>query len=162
MDHETSANVQQAALHLRHLLLRDYRGRWIRYQRDRDRHGEVHQRAVTEVLRRFVDLNRAEPAYRGVSLDALPQRVSRALRGETLSRATLELLIDAFAFSETDSRRLRRIHDGTDKIRVLAGPTALSPETAAALGQPGTAPPRCTSTTASARTAFRPGTERSK
>ena len=29
MDHETPANVQQAALHLRHLLLRDYRGRWI-------------------------------------------------------------------------------------------------------------------------------------
>jgi hypothetical protein len=134
VDHEISANVQQAALHLRHLLLRDYRGRWIRHQRDRERHGEVHQRAVTEVLRRFVDLNRAELAYREVSLDSLPQRVSRALRGETLSRATLELFIDAFAFSETDSRRLRRIHDGTDKIRVLAGPSGLSPETAQALG----------------------------
>jgi hypothetical protein len=121
-------------MHLRHLLLRDYRGRWIRYQRDRERRGEVHQRAVTEVLRRFVDLNRAKLAYREVSLDSLPQRVSRALRGETLSRATLELFIDAFAFSETDSRRLRRIHDGTDKIRMLAGPSALLPETAVALG----------------------------
>jgi hypothetical protein len=134
VDHETSANVQQAAVHLRHLLLRDYRGRWVRYQRDRERHGAVHQRAVTDVLRRFVDLNRAELAYREVSLDSLPQRVSRALRGETLSRATLELFIDAFAFSETDSRRLRRIHDGTDKIRMLSGPSALSPETAAAIG----------------------------
>jgi hypothetical protein len=121
-------------MHLRHLLLRDYRGRWIRSQRDRERRGEVHQRAVTEVLRRFVDLNRAKLAYREVSLDSLPQRVSRALRGETLSRATLELFIDAFAFSETDSRRLRRIHDGTDKIRMLAGPSALLPETAVALG----------------------------
>jgi hypothetical protein len=134
LDHETSANVQQAALHLRHLLLRDYRGRWVRHQRDRERHGEVHQRAVTEVLMRFVDLNRAELAYQEVSLDSLPQRVSRALRGETLSRATLELFVDAFAFSENDSRRLRRIHDGTDKIRMLAGPSALLPETAAALG----------------------------
>lgn len=134
MGHETSAHVQQAAWHLRHLLLRDYRNRWIRYQRERERHGEVHQRAVTEVLKRFIDLNRAVPTYQDVSLDSLPQRVSRALRGDTLSRATLELFIGAFAFSETDSSRLRRIHDGTDKIRVLAGPSALPPETAAALG----------------------------
>lgn len=137
MGRETSsAHVQQAAIALRHLLLRDYRDRWIRYQRERERPGEVHQRAVTEVLKRFVDLNPAEGRYQGVSLGSLPQRVSRALRGDTLSRATLELFIDAFGFSETDSSRLRRIHDGTDKIRVLTGPAALPPATAAALGRP--------------------------
>jgi hypothetical protein len=132
----SSAHVQQAALHLQHLLLRDYRDRWTRYQRERERPGEVHQRAVTEVLKRFVDLNRAEGRYQGVSLDSLPQRVSRALRGDTLSRATLDLFIDAFGFSETDSGRLRRIHDGTGKIRVLTGPSALLPATAPALGPP--------------------------
>ena len=130
----SSSNVQQAAFHLHHLLLRDYRDRWIRYQRERERRGEVHQRAVTEVLKRFVDRNRAEMRYRGVSLDSLPQRVSRALRGDTLSRATLELFIDAFRFSETDGGRLRRIHDGTDKIRVLTGPSAVPAQAAAALG----------------------------
>ena len=130
----TSAHAQQAALALQHLLLRDYRDRWVRFQRERERPGEVHQRAVTEVLKRFVDLNRAQLRYQGVSLDSLPQRVSRALRGDTLSRATLELFIDAFGFSPTDSGRLRRIHDGTDKIRVLTGPSALPPEAAAALG----------------------------
>ena len=105
----TSAHAQQAALALQHLLLRDYRDRWVRFQRERERPGEVHQRAVTEVLKRFVDLNRAQLRYQGVSLDSLPQRVSRALRGDTLSRATLELFIDAFGFSPTDSGRLRRI-----------------------------------------------------
>ncbi len=130
----SSAQVQQAATALQHLLLRDYRDRWVRYQRERERPGEVHQRAVTEVLKRFVDLNRAERRYQGVSLDSLPQRVSRALRGDVLSRATLELFIDAFGFTETDGSRLRRIHDGTDKIRVLTGPSALPPAAAAALG----------------------------
>jgi hypothetical protein len=129
-----SSPVQQAAFHLHHLLLRDYRDRWIRYQRERERSGEVHQRAVTEVLKRFVDRNRAQKRYRGVSLDSLPQRVSRALRGDVLSRTTLELFIDAFRISENDSRLLRRIHDGTDKIRVLTGPSAVPPGTAAALG----------------------------
>jgi len=130
----TPAHAQQAAVALQHLLLRDYRDRWIRYQRERERQGEVHQRAVTEVLKRYVDGHRAQQRYQQVSLDSLPQRVSRALRGDTLSRATLELFIDAFGFSDTDSSRLRRIHDGTDKIRVLTGPSALPPETAAALG----------------------------
>ena len=132
----SSSNVQQAASHLHQLLLRDYRDRWIRYQRERERRGEVHQRAVTEVLKRFVDRNRAQTRYRGVSLDSLPQRVSRALRGDTLSRTTLELFIDAFGLSEDDGSRLRRIHDGTDKIRVLTGPSAVPAEAAAALGPP--------------------------
>jgi len=43
----TSAHVQQAALALQHLLLRDYRDRWVRFQRERERPGEVHQRNVT-------------------------------------------------------------------------------------------------------------------
>src|ERR1700759_2655872 len=133
----SSSPVQQAAFHLHHLLLRDYRDRWIRFQRERERQGEVHQRAVTEVLKRFVDRNRAQRRYQSVSLDSLPQRVSRALRGDVLSRATLELFIDAFGISENDSRRLRGIHDGTDRIRVLTGPSAVSPGTAAALGPAG-------------------------
>jgi hypothetical protein len=133
----SSSPVQQAAFHLHHLLLRDYRDRWVRYQRERERQGEVHQRAVTEVLKRFVDRNRAQKRYQSVSLDSLPQRVSRALRGDVLSRATLELFIDAFGISENDSRRLRGIHDGTDRIRVLTGLGAIPPDTAAALGPAG-------------------------
>ena len=133
----SSSPVQQAAFHLHHLLLRDYRDRWVRYQRERERQGEVHQRAVTEVLKRFVDRNRGLARYRSVSLDSLPQRVSRALRGDVLSRTTLELFIDAFGISETDRRRLRGIHDGTDRIRVLAGLSAVPPDTAAALGAAG-------------------------
>src|SRR5215469_11205112 len=98
---------QAAAAYLRELLLRPgrYRRRWEQYA-ERSRPGQVNQLAVAEVLARY---RWSHPRADG-DADVLPRQlkdtVLRALSGKMLSRATLSLFIDAFAFTEADTDRL--------------------------------------------------------
>lgn len=131
---DSSVSVQQAGLCLRRLLLKQpYRSAWVRYERQRERHDDVHQKAVVEVLKRFIDRHRDDERYRDVSLSSLPQRVSRALRGEVLSTTTIQLFADAFQIHEDDAACVWRLYEGTEKIRLLIGASAVAPEKAAAL-----------------------------
>ncbi|SRR5712691_7633434 len=127
--------VAQASTYLCELLQSaPYRYRWIRHGVERERRGKVHQRAVVEVIRTYILDYSDVDTYESVSLQSLPQRVSLALRGEVLSRRTLELFIDAFAIADPEADRLRRLHEGTDKIRVLRAISPDTPEMAAAFG----------------------------
>src|ERR1700677_5014285 len=130
-----AADFKQAAMHLEQLLIKEpYRRRWTRYERQRERRNRVHQKSVARVLTEYVDRNREDLRYRDISLKSLTQRVSKVFNGTVLSKQMLQLFIDAFEIIPRDAERLWRIYEGTDKIRVLTGPGALPPDTAAALG----------------------------
>jgi hypothetical protein len=122
------AGLRQAGRYLRELLRREpYRRRWLRYGAERER--DVHQVAVAKVLAAYLQQSGSdvEPAQ-------LTRRVSRALRGEVLSRDTLGLFIEAFAISPEDAGTLWSQWRGTELARVVTGdlPALSSTET----GQP--------------------------
>jgi hypothetical protein len=133
---------QAAAEYLRELLLRPGRPRrtWERYA-ERTRHGQINQLAVAEVLARHLWWH---PRRSGDG-DLLPRQLkdttARALSGRLLSRATLELFIDAFALPEAEQDQLWRLWEGSPRVRMLTGTRAIHPDTrdkvAALLGPPG-------------------------
>jgi hypothetical protein len=129
-----SFEEQQTATYLSTLLTKQpYHRKWKRYEPERQRTGRPHQAAVAKVIERHVD--RESGVRRNVSLKSLPQRVSKALRGEALSRPTLDLFIDAFDISPDEAERLRRLLEGNDRIRVLRSDTeSVSTEIATAFG----------------------------
>ena len=92
---------QATAEYLRELLLRPGRPRrtWEQYA-ERTRQGQVNQLAVAEVLARHL----WQHPRRHKDGDLLPRQLkdtaARALSGRLLSRATLELFIDAFALPD--------------------------------------------------------------
>jgi hypothetical protein len=138
-DPQLAAGRQAAAKYLRELLLRQgrYRPQWERFAA-RARQGEVNQLAVAEVLAQHLW---SAPRASG-DADVLPRQlkdtVGRALSGRLLSRATLELFIDAFGFSKHEEDRLWQLWGGSGRISVLAGPRAMNSmaaaEVAAVLG----------------------------
>jgi hypothetical protein len=131
-----------AGEYLHELLLRPGRLRrtWEQYA-ERTRPGQVNQLAVAEVLARHLWQH---PRRRG-DADLLPRQLkdtaSRALSGRVLSRATLELFIDAFALPEAEQDQLWRLWEGSPRVRMLTGSRAIRAETAeevsALLGPPG-------------------------
>ncbi len=129
-----AAGRRAAAAYLRELLQRQgpYRRLWEQHV-VRARSGDITQLAVAEVLARHLwSYPRA-----GGDADVLPHQlkdtVSRALSGRLLSRSTLSLFIDAFAFSDDEADRLWRLHEGSGMITVLSGPRAVTPQTEAEL-----------------------------
>jgi hypothetical protein len=133
---------QAAAEYLHELLLRPGRQRrtWEQYA-ERTRHGQVNQLAVAEVLARYLWQH---PRRRGDG-DLLPRQLkdmaARALSGRVLSRATLELFIDAFALPDAEQDQLWRLWEGSPRVRMLTGTRAVRPdmaeEVSALLGPPG-------------------------
>ncbi len=133
---------QAAAEYLRELLLRPGRPRrtWEQYA-ERTRRGQVNQLAVAEVLARHLWWH---PRRHGDG-DLLPRQLkdtaARALSGRLLSRATLELFIDAFALPVAEQDQLWRLWEGSPRVRMLTGTRAISPDdadkVAALLGPPG-------------------------
>lgn len=112
---DREASLRQAGQYLRELLRREpYRRRWLRFGAERER--EVHQVAVAKVLAGYLRQCGAE-----VEHPQLTGRVSRALRGEVLSRATLGLFIAAFEFSDADAATLWDQWRGTELARVVTG-----------------------------------------
>ncbi len=108
--------VRQAGQYLRELLQHDpYRNRWARYGARRER--DVHQVAVAKVLADF--LHRRDEDE--VEYLQLTRRVSRALRGEVLSRQTLGLFIRAFDIDEEHAAILWRQWQGAELARVVTG-----------------------------------------
>lgn len=118
-----------AAAYLRQLLLRpgSYRRMWEQHV-VRERHGEINQLAVAEVLAEHLW---NYPRVTGDS-DVMPRQlkdsVSRALSGRLLSRRLLTLFIDAFGISDSETSRLWRLWNGAASIAVLSGRRAVSPE----------------------------------
>jgi hypothetical protein len=118
------AGIRQAGQYLRELLRHEpYRRRWLRYGAERER--DVHQVAVAKVLAAHLRRSGADVEY-----DQLTRRVSRALRGEVLSRETLDLFLAAFDISEEHAAQLLRQSRGIDLARVVVGelPTLSSTE----------------------------------
>lgn len=131
-----STEMQQTAAYLSELLAKPpYRYKWLQYDPVRRRAGRAHQAAIAKVIEQYVD--RGSGARRHPSLRSLPQRVSKAMRGEVLTPATLDLFVGAFSISGDEAARLRRLLAGSDRVRVLTGTRAVSVETAAALGTAG-------------------------
>ena len=122
---------QAAAEYLRELLLRPGRPRrtWEQYA-ERTRHGQVNQLAVAEVLARHLWQH---PRRRGDG-DLLPRQLkdtaARALSGRLLSKATLDLFIDAFALPAAEQDQLWRLWEGSPRVRMLTGIRAIRPDTA--------------------------------
>ena len=137
-----SSARQAAAEYLRELLLRPGRPRrtWEQYA-ERIRQGQINQLAVAEVLAHYLW---RYPRQNGDN-DLLPRQLkdtaARALSGRLLSRATLELFIDAFALPDGDRDQLWRLWEGSPRVRMLTGTHAVGPDTAgevaAVLGPPG-------------------------
>jgi hypothetical protein len=133
---------QAASEYLRELLLRPGRLRrtWEQYS-ERTRQGQVNQLAVAEVLARHLWQH---PRRRGDD-EVLPRQMkdtaARALSGRLLSRATLELFMDAFAFPDAEQDQLWRLWEGSPRVRMLTGSRAIRPEAAEKvselLGPPG-------------------------
>src|SRR6202045_522551 len=129
--------VQAAAAYLRELMLRPgrYRRKWEQYA-ERSRFGQVNQLAVAEVLAHYLW---EHPRAQG-DVDVLPRQLkdtaSRALSGKLLSKATLTLFVDAFAFDAFERERLLKLWEGSAHVRVLSGPRAIREDKAAALGRP--------------------------
>jgi hypothetical protein len=129
--------VQAAAAYMRELLLRPgrYRRKWEQYA-ERSRRGQVNQLAVAEVLAHYLW---EHPRAQG-DIDVLPRQLkdtaSRALSGKLLSKATLALFVDAFAFSALERERLVKLWEGSAHVRVLSGPRAIRDDKAGRLGRP--------------------------
>jgi hypothetical protein len=106
----------QAAQFLRELLRREpYRRQWAAFGAQRER--EVHQVAVAKVLAGYLRAHGDEDA----GYAQLTRRVSRALRGDVLSRATLRLFIQAFGISPEHEAVLWRQWQGAELARVIVG-----------------------------------------
>jgi hypothetical protein len=115
-DSPHAIGVRQAGQYLRELLRHDpYRGRWAQYGAQRER--DVHQVAVAKVLAGYLRRHDEDDVQYG----QLTRRVSRALRGEVLSRQTLSLFLRAFEVSDEHSAILWRQWQGTELARVVTG-----------------------------------------
>jgi hypothetical protein len=122
-----SAGIRQAGQYLRELLRQDpYRRRWLRYGSERER--DVHQVAVAKVLAGYLRRSGGDAEY-----GQLTRRVSRALRGEVLSRDTLSMFIGAFEISAEHAAGLWRQWRGAELARVVTGD--LPPLSAVASGK---------------------------
>lgn len=133
----TSPGAHAAGLYLAELLKRRYRHRWYQPQGIvRMAGSDLHHIAIARILARHI---RAHPRKGRESDDEriephqLESLVSYALGGVRLSHATLQLFIDAFLINKGDANRLWQIYEGTERIRLLVGPPAVPPDTAAAL-----------------------------
>ena len=103
---------QAAGEYLRELLLRPGRPRrtWEQYA-ERTRQGQVNQLAVAEVLARHLWRHPRRTGDGDLLPRQLKDTIARALSGRLLSRATLQLFMDAFALpdAEQDQIRLRMV-----------------------------------------------------
>ncbi len=137
MSGSESAGTRHAATaaYLRELLLQPgrYRQRWVQYA-ERTRPGEINQLAVADVLAHYLWRN---PRNAG-DVDVLPRQlkdtVLRAISGRMLSKASLNLFIEAFGLASHDAELLWRLWEGSSRDRVKEGPRAMQAERSAALG----------------------------
>jgi hypothetical protein len=133
---------QAAGEYLRELLLRPGRPRrtWEQYA-ERTRQGQVNQLAVAEVLAQHLWRHPKRPGDGDLLPRQLKDTAARALSGRLLSRATLELFMDAFALPDAEQDQLWRLWEGSPRVRMLTGDRAIRTDTAdrvaALLGPPG-------------------------
>jgi hypothetical protein len=89
---------------------------------------------VADVLAHYLWRN---PRNSG-DVDVLPRQlkdtVLRAVSGKMLSKASLNLFIEAFDLASHDAELLWRLWEGSGRSRVKEGPRAMQPERSAALG----------------------------
>src|SRR6201996_5507097 len=117
---------EAAAAYLRELLLRPgrFRRNWEQ-SAARTRPGQINERAVAEVLARYL----WESPRRSGDAEVLPRQLkdtaSRALSGKLLSKAALRLFIDAFDLPRFEQDQLWKLWEGSARTRVLTGPGSL-------------------------------------
>ncbi|HLK02262.1 MAG TPA: hypothetical protein VKU39_20465 [Streptosporangiaceae bacterium] len=130
LDPETHQGAhQRAAAYLRELLLRPgrHRRKWEQFS-ERGRPGQVNQLAVAEVLAHYLWDNPRTAA----DIDVLPRQLkdttSRALSGTLLSKATLQLFMEAFDLPDFEREQLLKLWEGTGTVRFLQGQGAMGPK----------------------------------
>lgn len=118
--------TEAAATYLRELLLRPGRPRrtWEQFS-ERARANSVNQLAVAEVLARHLWLHPRKAGDDDLLARQLKDTVARALSGKLLTRATLELFMDAFSLPEAERDHLWQLWEGSPRVRMLAGTHAL-------------------------------------
>ena len=118
-----AASARNAGQYLRELLRSEqqYRNRWMRHHRERER--DVHQLSVAKVLAAELRRHPQRNYDFDVGHEQLAHMVSRALKptGTVLSRDTLQLFIRAFDMSDEHARLLWRQWEGDDLARVVVG-----------------------------------------
>jgi hypothetical protein len=131
--HSSPGSARQAAAeYLRELLLRPGRLRrtWEQYA-ERNRQGQVNQLAVAEVLARHLWRHPRRTGDGDLQPHQLKDTVALALSGRLLTKATLELFMEAFALSDAEQDQLWRLWEGSPRVRMLRGTRAiLRPDTA--------------------------------
>jgi len=117
-----------AAGYLRELLLKP--GRYLDLWQRRvsnAKTGLINQMAVSEVIAEWLQSSDRR-VDRTVAPYQLRDLVDGALTGNVMSDQSLQLFIDAFAFSEHEAQRLRHLRAGSRRIRVLSGSHAMPAE----------------------------------
>jgi len=117
---------RSAAEYLRQLLLKPgrYRDTWQRHVA-RPRDDVINQLAIAEVIAGHLRSVGGRPGESQMTPYQLRDVVSGALSGGQLSTTALELFINAFAFSEDEAGRLRRLSAGSSRIEVMSGTRAV-------------------------------------
>ncbi len=114
-----------AGLYLRFLLKEPYRHRWYRPDLvERVRQSDVHHAAVAQVLAAYLRRHPRRPEDRKIDARSLEPLVSRALRGETLSKQTLEIFIEAFGIVPDHADSLWWQWRGQERGQVVVGSLA--------------------------------------
>lgn len=120
----SSAGARNAARHLADQLATTYRRAWDQPEYvERSRGGQVHYAAVAHVLAEYLHYHPREGRHqdREVLSAQLVPLVSRALRGERLSRQALEIFIAAFRMREEHAEELRWQWEERIPGRVVTG-----------------------------------------
>jgi hypothetical protein len=120
----SSPGARNAARHLADQLITTYRRHWNRPEYvERGSSGHVHYAAVAHVLAGYLHHHPREgrPQDREVLSGQLLPLVSRALRGERLSRQTLEIFIEAFGIRKEHADELRWQWEERIPARVVTG-----------------------------------------
>lgn len=129
MAEQTQLENRAAAGYLRELLLKP--GRYLDLWQCRVANPKadvINQMAVAEVIAEWLKSSDIRADQR-VAPYQLRDVVAGALTGNLLSDRSLQLFIEAFAFSDHEAERLRHLRAGSKKIRVLSGSHAIPIET---------------------------------
>lgn len=96
----------------------EYRDKWVRYVQRR-RGNSINQRAVAALI--AYELSELQNTT--IDPHTIKDRVSRALKGETISEATAQMFIDAFDFAPEHAKELiRSVQDHERFRKVLDAP----------------------------------------
>jgi hypothetical protein len=132
-----SPGALEAAQYLAELLKGDlYRPLWDRPDYTaRQRESKLHRTGIAAVLAQYLHSHPREgrPEDRDILPSQLVPLVSKVINGKSLGTETLRVFIEAFKIRREHADRLRRLHSGTNTVRLLPDASAVPLDTVNAL-----------------------------